>query len=302
MQRKLPRSFFIFFIVLILLLPWSAVRSEEIPLESCDRLLVAQVRVSGTKFTFLVDTAAVSILNLATFAHGEPSRAAVKSWNGTVETNSQNVVVGDLGIGRYHFRNRQFTAVDLSAIGRGCGRRIDGILGIDLLSQMGAMVDVKKRTVHLPDTDGDSKQAAEFEQQLAACQQSFNRADEAAFADCLDPQVVLFAVGGDYHGREAAMEYYRNRYFTQNPPVQVTLTPRAHHAIGDATIWLEYDLRVNESGHVIAARGTALYQKEDGRWRILNMNHSAPPPEPSQAVEHEARPQGDGSKGGASQP
>jgi hypothetical protein len=278
------------------------VHGEELPLESCDRLLVAQVRVSGMKFVFLVDTAAVSMLNLASFAHGEPSKAAVQSWNGTVETNSQEVVVGDLAIGHYHFRNRQLTAVDLSAIGRGCGRRIDGILGVDLLSQMGASVDVKKHTVHLPDAESDTARVAELQQQLASCEQAFNRADEVAFADCLDPQVVLFAVGADCHGRDAAMEYYRSRYFRQNPPARLAFTPRAHHAISEDTIWIEYDLRVNLSDQVIAARGTALYRKEDGRWRIVNMNHSSLPPEPLQATEHEARPQTENSKSVATQP
>jgi hypothetical protein len=284
-----------------LLLPCSAVRGEELPLESCDLLLLVQVHVSGTKFLFLVDTAAVSLLNLASFAHGQPSRAAVKSWNGSVETNSREVIVDDLAIGRYHFRRRQFTAVDLSAIGRACGRRIDGILGVDLLSRIAATVDVKKHTIHLPDSDSDVTRIAELEQQLTACQEAFNRADEAAFADCLDPQVVLFAMGEDYHGREAAMDYCRSRYFHQDPPARLTFTPRAHHAIGEEMIWLEYDVRVNVNQQVIVARGTALYRRENGRWRAVNMNHSMPPAEPSHATGHESQPQAAGSKT-ASQP
>ncbi len=270
---------------LVLLLPWSPIRAEEIPLESCDNLLVAQVRVSGMKFLFLVDTAAVSMLNLKSFAHGEPFHAAVKSWNGTVETRAQDVVLGDLAIGQHHFRNLHLTAVDLSAIGLACGRQVDGILGIDLLSQMGATVDVKNRTAHLGgDPETLPARVAELERQLAGCEQAFNRADEDAFADCLDPEIVLFAVGEDYYGRDAAMKYYRSRYFRQNPPAQLSLTPRAHHAIGEA-IWMEYDLRITVSGRIVAARGTALCQKQDGRWRIVHMNHSSPPAENPHAVE-----------------
>ncbi len=266
--------------LLVLLLPWSPIRAEEIPLESCDNLLVAQVRISGMKFLFLVDTAAVSMLNLKSFAHGEPFKAAVKSWNGTVETRAQDVVIGDLAIGQHHFKNLRLTAVDLSAIGRACGRQVDGILGIDLLSQMGATVDVKNHTARLAgDPETVEARVAELEQQLAACEQAFNRADVDAFADCLDPQIVLFAVGGDYYGRDAAMEYYRSRYFRQNPPAQLSLTPRAHHAIGDA-IWMEYDLRITVGGRTITARGTALCQKQDRRWRIVHMNHSSPPDDP----------------------
>lgn len=263
-------------LLLVLLAAWSPVRAEEIPLESCDRLLVVQVRISGMKFLFLVDTAAVSMLNLKSFAHGEPFKAAVRSWNGTVETNAQDVIVGDLAVGQHHFKDLRLTAVDLSAIGRACGRRIDGILGIDLLGKLGATVDLKTHTARLPpDTETMQARVSEFEQHLMACQQAFNRADEAVFADCLDPQVVLFAVGGDYYGRDKAMEYYRNRYFRQHPPAQLSLTPRAYHPVGDA-IWLEYDLRITLSDQVIVARGTALCQKQDGRWRIVHMNHSHP--------------------------
>jgi len=31
---------------------------------------------------------------------------------------------------------------------------------------------------------------------------------------------------------------------------------------------------------VIVARGTALCRKEEGKWRIVHMNHSSPPAEP----------------------
>jgi ketosteroid isomerase-like protein len=270
---------------LALLAAWFPVQSEEIPLENCDRLLVVQVHISGMKFLFLVDTAAVSMLNLRSFPHGEPFRAAVKSWNGTTETSAQDVVVGDLQVGQHHFRNLRLTAVDLSAIGLACGRSIDGILGIDLLVQLGATVDVKNRIAHLPgDAESVPERVAELERQLGACQQAFNRADEAAFADCLDPQVVFFAVGGDYYGRDAVMEYHRDRYFRQNPPAQLSFTPRAHHAIGEA-IWMEYDLRITVNDRVIAARGTALCQKEDGKWRIIHMNHSIPRGDALQAGE-----------------
>jgi hypothetical protein len=270
---------------LLALLPaWFPAQPEEIPLEKCDTLLVAQVQISGMKFLFLVDTGAVSMLNLKSFAHGEPYRAAIKSWNGTTEASAQQVVVGDLAIGQHHFKNLRLTAIDLSAIGMACGRRIDGILGVDLLTQLGATVDLKNHTARLAgEVEPVASRAAELEHQLMDCQQAFNRADEAAFADCLDPQIVMFAVGGDYYGREAVVEYHRNRYFRQTPPAQLSFNPRAHHAIGDA-IWIEYDLRITVHDQVIAARGTALCQKEEGKWRILHMNHSSLPADPPQAV------------------
>jgi ketosteroid isomerase-like protein len=252
----------------------AAARPEDIPLENCDRLPVVQVRISGMKFLFLVDTAAVSTLNLKSFAHGDPTRAAVSSWSGTVETKAQEVVVADLAVGRHHLKNVRLLAVDLSAIGRACGRSIDGILGIDLLSTLGATVDLKSPAPRLRlDPETAEARVAELERQLTACQDAFNRADEEALADCLDEQIVLFAVGGDFYGREAAMEYYRDRYFRHKPRAQLALTPRAHHMIGEA-IWVEYDLRITLGEQVILARGTALCQKQDGKWRIVHMNHS----------------------------
>lgn len=263
-------------LALVLLAACSPLRAEEIPLGTCDRLPVVEVRISGMKFVFLVDTAAVSTLNLQSFAHGDPTKANISSWSGTVEASAQAVTVGDLAVGGHHFRGLRLLAVDLSAIGKTCGHRIDGILGIDLLARLGATVDLKNHPPRLlVDTDTVEARIAELHAQLVACEQAFNRADEAVFAECFDPRVVIFAVGGDYYGRDAAMEYYRTRYFQQRPPAQLTITPRAHHPIGDA-IWVEYDLRITLGDRIIQARGTALCQKADGRWRIVHMNHSSP--------------------------
>jgi hypothetical protein len=264
------------FLALALLVQGIAAFAEEIPLESCDRLLVVQVSVSGTKLLFLVDTAATTMLNLQAFSHGDARSISVTSWSGTVETRAQEVTVADLAIGQRHFKNLKFPAVDLSGIGRACGRQISGILGIDLLEKLGAAVDLKERTARLVvATESPQARIEELHTQLIACQQHFNRADESAFADCLDPQVVIYTVAGDYYGRDAAMQYYRTRYFQHNPPAQLYVTPRAHHAMGEA-IWLEYDLRIEMGQQLILARGTALCQKENGRWRIVHMNHSRP--------------------------
>jgi len=263
-------------LALVLLAACSPIHAEEIPLGTCDRLPVVEVRISGMKFLFLVDTAAVSTLNLQSFAHGDPTRANISSWSGTVEASAQNVTVGDFAVGDHHFKGLKLLAVDLSAIGRTCGRRIDGILGIDLLARLGATVDLKNHPPRLlVDSETVEARIAELHAQLVACEQAFNRDDEVAFAECFDPQVVIFAVGGDLYGRDAAMEYYRARYFQRHPPAQLMITPRGHHPIGDA-IWVEYDLRITLGDRIIQARGTALCQKADGRWRIVHMNHSSP--------------------------
>lgn len=261
----------------------SFARGEDIPLEACDRLPVVQVQVAGADFLFLVDTAATSLLNLKSFAHGDPRKIAVTSWSGTVETRAQEITLPDLAIGRHHLQHLKLSAVDLSQIGHACGRRIDGILGVDLLSRLGAAVDLKRRIAHLPADGIDaSARVAELHQQLMGCEQAFNRADEAAFADCLDPGIVVFTAGGDYYGRDASMSYYRQRYFRHDPPAHLEITSRGHHVIGDA-IWVEYDLRITLGTEVLLARGTALCEKTGSKWRIVHMNHSAPPPEAYQA-------------------
>jgi len=253
--------------------------AEEIPLETCDRLPVVQGTIAGMKFLLLVDTAATSMLNLRSFPHGDRQTIFVTSWNGTEQTSAQQVIIADLAVGQHHFKDLKLPALDLSAIGRACGRQIDGIFGIDLLAKLGATVDLKQPTARLL-VENESTQArvAELEEQLARCQQAFNRADESAFSDCLEPDIVLFTMAGDFYGRDAAMNYYRQRYFRQNPPAQLSITPRAHHPLGGA-IWVEYDLRVSVAHQVIVARGTALCQKTENKWRIVHMNHSSPPSE-----------------------
>jgi len=255
------------------------IQAEEIPLETCDRLPVVQGRIAGMKFLLLVDTAATSMLNLKSFPHGDAQTISVTSWNGTEQTNAQQITIGDLIVGQHHFKDLKLPAVDLSAIGRACGRQIDGIFGIDLLAKLGARVDLKEPTARLLlDSESTEARVAELHEQLVACQQAFNRADETAFSDCLDPDIVLFTMAGDFYGRDAAMNYYRQRYFRQNPQAQLEITPRAHHPLGEA-IWVEYDLRVSVAHQVIVARGTALCQRSGGKWRIVHMNHSSPPAE-----------------------
>src|SRR5260370_2814692 len=90
---------------------------------------------------FLVDSAAVSTLNLKSFPHGDPMKANVSSWSGTVETNAQDVIVGDLAVGQHHFKSLRLMAVDLSAIGPACGPPIHGILGAAPLAPLGAHLD-----------------------------------------------------------------------------------------------------------------------------------------------------------------
>jgi SnoaL-like domain/Aspartyl protease len=274
MSRNLARSIFLLFFLVQL-----RSHAEEVRLESCDGLPVIQVTVSGvkSKLRFLVDTAATSMLNSKSFAHGDSRTVAVTSWSGTVEARSHEVTLQELVVGEHRLTGLRLPAVDLSAIGNTCGKRIDGILGVDLLSRLGATVDLRNHTAQLvPDTRSTEALIAELHQQLSGCEDAFNRADEATFAECLDPQIVTFTVAGDFYGRDATLAYYREKYFRPNPPAHLSMVMRAHHLIGDA-IWVEYDLKIVLAQQVITARGTALCRKSAGRWRIVHMNHSSPP-------------------------
>ncbi len=282
------RSFFL----LVLLASTRSLSAEEVHLDSCDGLPVVEVTVAGAKLRFLVDTAATSMLNSKSFAHGDSRKLSVTSWSGTVETKSRQVTLPELLIGDHRLKDLRLPAVDLSPIGQACGKRIDGILGVDLLSRLGATVDLKNHTAQfVPDTKSIEAVVAELHQQLTGCEEAFNRADESALADCLDPQIVTFTVAGDFYGRDATLVYYRKAYFQQSPPAQLSMVQRAHHLIGDA-VWVEYDLKiVLHQQQVINARGTALCRKSNGKWRIVHMNHSSPPATELQAHTKEQDPQ-----------
>ena len=123
--------------------------AQEIRLETCDMLPVAEISISGAKFLFLVDTAATSFLNSKSFARGPELKIPVTSWSGTTVTSGQQVTVHDFSVGGRHLRDVRLPAVDLSGIGRACGRRLDGIFGVDLLHAFGASVEFDGGTARL---------------------------------------------------------------------------------------------------------------------------------------------------------
>jgi ketosteroid isomerase-like protein len=266
------------FFLLVFLATCAMAYAEDVHLDSCDRLPVIEVTIPAVqaKMRFLVDTGATSILNSKSFSAGDPGKIAVTSWRGTVETTASTVTISELIIGRHHLNNLRLPAVDLSAIGNRCGKRIDGILGVDLLARLGATINLKEHTAHLlPDAKSTESALTELHQQLSSCEDAFNRTDEGAFAECLDPDVVTFTPDGDFYGRPANMDYYHKAFFSQTPPARMTTILRAHHLIGDAA-WVEYDLKIVVGRHVIVARGNALCHRKDGAWRIVHLNHSNP--------------------------
>ncbi len=130
---------------------------NEVPIERCDRLPIVKVRIGSTEKRFLVDTAATTILNLKSFIGGNTKGIQITSWSGTAFTNAREVSIPDLALGGHHLRNLKLPAIDLSPVGDACGGPIDGILGVDLLDEMGVTIDLKRQVALLGADDPDPK-------------------------------------------------------------------------------------------------------------------------------------------------
>src|SRR5215467_12238202 len=129
--------------------------SAEIPIERCDVLPVVKVRIDGADMRFLLDTAATTMLNLRSFSSGRSKEIQVSSWSGTLATSAREVSLPELTFGEHTLRNLKLPAIDLSPIGNTCGGKIDGILGVDLLDQMGVTIDLKRRIASLSSAPPD---------------------------------------------------------------------------------------------------------------------------------------------------
>lgn len=271
-HRRLALPFF---------LPWLALAipraalAQELPLERCDALPLIEVKVTEHLRWFLVDTAATTMLNLESFAEGSSRDIRVTSWSGTLATSAKEVTIEGLEVGRTKVAKLTLPAIDLSAIGKACGRKIDGILGADLLEKLGATVDLKRQILHVPTADElhDAQLASEMQRDTARCSKAFNESDEETFGDCLDPQVVMFTTKEELYGREKVASYFRERYFHQPSPARLEIHESAFHAMGDA-VWYEYEFKIESARGRLRGRGLAMCKKMDGRWRLASLHHS----------------------------
>jgi hypothetical protein len=250
-------------------------RAQELPLERCDALPVIEVQVAGLDKWFLVDTAATSILNLESFAAGQARDIHVTSWSGTLATSAKEVTLPDLTVGRTKVVELKLPAIDLSAIGKACGRRIDGILGVDLLGKLGASINLKEQTIHVrtPDEAHGAELVAAMQHEMHRCVDAFNDSDEQKFGDCLDPKIVLFSIDTELYGREEVVGYFRERYFHQQPAARLDIRESAFHPIGEA-VWYEYEFTIDSARGRLHGRGMAMCKKSEGHWRMASMHHS----------------------------
>ena len=269
------RSFFFFSLSLLALAIPSFALAQEIPLEHCDALPGVEIKVAGLPRWFLVDTAATSMLNLKSFAQGSSRDIQVTSWSGTLATSAKEVTIEDLEVGRTKVAKLTLPAIDLSAIGKACGRKIDGILGADLLQKIGAAVDLKRQILHVTTADEvrEAQLASEMQRDTARCTKAFNESDENTFRDCLDPKIVVFTTQEELYGREKVANYFRERYFHQASPARLEIRESAFHAVGEA-VWYEYQFTIDMEAGRLSGRGMAMCKKTDGHWRMASMHHS----------------------------
>lgn len=249
--------------------------AQELPLERCDVLPMINVEVAGLHKWFLVDTAATSILNLESFAAGQAKDIRVTSWSGTLATSAKEVTLPDLTVGRTKLLDVKLPAIDLSAIGKACGRKIDGILGVDLLGKLGASINLKEQTIHVVTADeahGEEMVAA-MQLEMHRCVDAFNDSNEQEFGDCLDPKIVLFSTDTQLYGREQVVGYFHKKYFHQEPSAKLEILERAFHPIGEA-VWYEYEFTIDSALGKLHGRGMAMCKKSDGHWRMASMHHS----------------------------
>ena len=259
--------------------------TQDIPLEHCDALPGIEVKVGGHARWFLIDTAATSMLNLESFAAGSSQDINVTSWSGTRAITAKEVSIG-LEVGRTKVMKLTLPAIDLSAIGKACGRKIDGILGADLLGKIEATVDLKRQILHVTTAEEvrQARLATEMQQDTKRCTKAFNESDEETFRDSLDPKIIMFNAKEELYGREKVAGYFRERYFHKVYPSRLEIRESAFHAVGEA-LWYEYEFTINMEKGRLSGRGMAMCKKTDGHWRMANMHHSEVQFEPTMASE-----------------
>ena len=247
---------------------------DEIQLEPCDRLPMVKLQADGVEKYFLVDTAATSFANLNSFSSVSARKVRIASWTGSTVTNAGEVSIGEVAIANHKLREVKLPAVDLSAIGKGCGHAIDGIFGVELIQQMGLTIDLQHHIGLLTGKTIDAKAGyAEMEKQMQDCNAAFDLGKTEQLADCFEPDVVLYTPVGEFRGREQVMEYLQKRYLRFAPEVEYRMEVHDIRLFGDA-LWYTYDYSIVTPEEHPRGHGMAMCRRRGGRWRIVNMHNS----------------------------
>jgi ketosteroid isomerase-like protein len=254
----------------------AATNTTEIPLQRCDRLPVVILQINGADSRFLIDTAATSMLNEKSFTSSHSKEVRVQSWNQTTALSARVVSVAELKLGTHILRNVTLPAIDLSAIAKACGAPLDGVLGVDLLEQLGVTIDLQRSVARLGIAAPSSSEVsiiAEMEQAMHACSEAFNNADATTLAACFDPDFVLSSPAGELRGRDQATNHFQQIYFGLNPRVHFSMTMKDQRAVGNV-VWSLYDYTIESPSIHTTGRGMMLCRKSENHWYILSMHES----------------------------
>src|SRR5208283_1580078 len=253
-----------------------ATNATEIPLQRCDRLPVVILQVNNSDKRFLIDTAATSMLNEKSFTSGRSKELHVQSWNQTTALSARVVSIGELRLGNHILRNVSLPAIDLSALAKACGGPLDGVLGVDLLEQLGVTIDLQRSVARLGIAAPSSTEVsviAEMEQAMHSCAEAFNKADAADLRACLDSDFVLSSPSGELRGRDQATNYFQQMYFGLTPHVHFSMSMNDQRAVGNV-VWSLYDYTIESANVHTTGRGMMLCRKSENHWYILSMHES----------------------------
>jgi len=253
--------------------------AEEIPIQRCDGLPVIETRINRADMFFLLDTASTTTLNVKSFSSGRSKRIPVTTWKGTTIADGQQISLPELIVGNHQFRDLTLPAVDLSTIEQACGRRIDGILGFDLLDKMDMTINLKRQvaSVDLSPAEIQAK-FTEMQDAMHPCTDAFHLGKVAALKNCFDPSIVLYVPTGEFRGRKQVMDYLGQRYLRFAPNLRFDVTLRDRQSFGDV-LWYSYDYTVESPNEHTIGHGMAMCRRTGGHWRILNMHNSLLQPE-----------------------
>jgi ketosteroid isomerase-like protein len=248
----------------------------EIPLQRCDRLPIVILQTDKVDRRFLIDTAATSMLNQKSFTSGHTKQVHVQSWNETTTLNAREVSIGELTLGSHSLRDVRLPAIDLTALAKACGGPVDGILGVDLLEQMGVTIDLTRSVARLGAGQLSVSEASlikEMEQAMRSCSEAFNDADADRLAFCFDPDFVLSSPSGELRGRDEATNHFQKQYFSLTPHVHLSMSMNDQRAVGDV-VWTLYDYTIESPSVHTTGRGMMLCRKFQNHWYILSMHES----------------------------
>jgi hypothetical protein len=248
--------------------------SDEIPIERCDVLPVVRVNIDKSEMRFLLDTGATTILNLSSFTSGRSKEVHVTSWSGTAATSAREVRLPELTLGSHKLRELRLPAIDLSPIGKACGARIDGILGVDLLDKMGVTVDLRRQVASMSSEPPDPHILfAQMESGMHHCTEAFQKGDVEELQACFDPEIVLYTPDGEYRGRKQAVAYLRERFMKYAPNLCYKMKLQDVKSFGDA-LWYSYEYEIDSPREHIVGHGMSMCHRDHGQWLVLNLHNS----------------------------